>query len=370
MGREKRVVEELLSLVGIAVNGPNPWDITVHDDRFYLRVLREKNLGLGESYMEGWWDCPDLSEFMYRILKGRLNEKVRENLRLLLAVVPALLFNRQSKSRAQQVAKRHYDLGNELFFSFLDPYNQYSCAYFNGTDDLNQAQVNKLDLICRKLGLSSEDHVLDIGCGWGGLGRYAAENYGSTVTGINISREQIQFAKEFCKELPVHILECDYREVRDRFDKIVSVGMFEHVGLKNYRTFMQDAHRCLKDDGIFLVHTIGNNASQRSSDPWIAKYIFPNGKLPSIAQISRAVEGLFVIEDLHNLGPHYEKTLMAWNDNFQQAWPRLENSYDHTFKRMWEYYLLSCAAAFRARHIQLWQFVLTKYGTTQPWCRY
>jgi cyclopropane-fatty-acyl-phospholipid synthase len=146
--------------------------------------------------------------------------------------------------------------------------------------------------------------------------------------------------------------------------------MFEHVGVKNYRTFMQAAHQCLKDDGVFVLHTIGSNESQRFSDPWITKYIFPNGMLPSIAQISKAVEGLFVVEDLHNLGPHYEKTLLAWHANFQRAWPRLEGTYDHTFKRMWEYYLLSCAAGFRARYIQLWQFVLTKYGTPQPRCRY
>ncbi len=369
MGREKQAIEELFSLVGITVNGPNAWDIRVHDDRFYLRILREKSLGLGESYMDGWWDCPRVDQAIERITKGQLADKVRGNLRLLLAVVPALIFNRQSKSRAREVAERHYDLGNELFFSFLDPYNQYSCAYFNGTDDLNRAQLNKLDLICKKICLRSEDRVLDIGCGWGGFAGYAAKNYGCTVTGVNISQEQIQFAREFCQGLPIDILECDYREVRDRFDKIVSVGMFEHVGPKNYKTFMMAAHRCLKDDGVFLLHTIGHNESQITTDPWIAKYIFPNGMLPSIAQISRAIEGLFVMEDLHNLGPHYDRTLMAWNDNFQREWPRLEGIYDPRFKRMWEYYLLSCAGAFRARDLQVWHIVLTKYGTPQPQCR-
>ncbi len=186
------------------------------------------------------------------------------------------------------------------------------------------------------------------------------------MTGVNISGEQIRYAKDFCKGLPIKILEQDYRDIQGTFDKIVSVGMFEHVGVKNYRKFIQVAHRCLSKDGIFLLHTIGSNESKIKADPWITKYIFPNGVLPSIAQISKAAEGLFVIEDLHNLGPHYDKTLMAWNNNFQSAWHKLKTRFGDRFKRMWEYYLLSCAGAFRARDIQLWQIVFTKYGTIQP----
>ncbi len=366
----RSVVSELLSPSGITINGSNPWDIHVHDDRFYASVIRRKNLGLGEAYMDGWWDCECVDEFICRILRASLDKKVTESPRLLLRVLPSLLFNRQSKSLSREVAEKHYDTGNDLFMSFLDPYNQYSCAYFNGTDSLDQAQLNKLDLIANKLGLQPTDHVLDIGFGWGGLAKYIAEKYQCTVTGVNISQEQIGFAKEYCKDLPIRILHCDYRDIEDTFDKIVSVGMFEHVGRKNYGTFMQVAHRCLHDDGVFLLHTIGNNECQLDSDPWITKYIFPNGMLPGLAQISKAIEGLFVLEDLHNLGPHYDKTLMAWNQNFQKAWPTLKGAYDERFKRMWEYYLLSCAGAFRARSIQLWQLVLTKYGTPQPTCRY
>jgi cyclopropane-fatty-acyl-phospholipid synthase len=370
MKRQKSIVEEMLARVGVQVNGSKPWDIRVNDDRMYGRVLRDKNLGLGESYMDGWWDCPRLDEFIYRILSERLDQQAPGGLKLLVPVVQAFLFNRQSKTRSKIVAEKHYDLGNDLFTSFLDPYNQYSCAYFNGGKDLNQAQLHKMDLICRKMGLGSEDHLLDIGFGWGGLAKYAAEHYGCTVTGINISTEQVQYAKEFCKDLPVHILHCDYRDVNGSYDKIVSVGMFEHVGVKNYRTFMEVANRRLKPGGVFLLHTIGGNETEIRTDPWISKYIFPNGILPSIAQISKAVEGLFVVEDLHNLGAHYDKTLMAWNDNFQRAWPTLSAKYDERFKRMWEYYLLSCAGGFRSRYIQLWQIVLTKYGTPQPECRY
>ncbi|MBI4961948.1 MAG: cyclopropane fatty acyl phospholipid synthase [Desulfomonile tiedjei] len=370
MSGPKKVVQELLGLCGVTVNGAAFCDIKVNDDRMYSRMLRYKNLGLGESYMDGWWDCQRLDEFIFRILSARLDQKVRGSLKFLLPVAKALLFNRQSKIRSREVAERHYDLGNELFFSFLDPYNQYSCAYFNGTDNLDQAQLNKMDLICRKLGLSSGDRVLDIGFGWGGLAKYAARNYGCSVKGVNISQEQIAFAREFCKGLPIEVVHCDYRDVQGEFDKVVSVGMFEHVGRKNYGKFMQTAGQCLKEGGVFLLHTIGSNESQVKSDPWISKYIFPNGELPSIEQISKAAEGLFVVEDLHNLGPHYDKTLLAWNERFQQAWPRLESKYDQRFKRMWEYYLLSCAGAFRARDIQVWQIVMTKTCTPQPACRF
>lgn len=370
MSSPRKIVETLFSRAGVVIGGQNPWDITVTDERFFLRVLREKNLGLGEAYMDGWWDCRQPDEFICRVLKSRLDVALKGGLKYLPLLLPGILFNLQSKARAHIVAKRHYDFDNDLFLSFLDPYNQYSCAYFDGTADLDCAQQKKLDLICRKTAIGRKDHVLDIGCGWGGFARYAAETYGCTVTAVNISREQARYAADFCKHLPIRILECDYRDIRGAFDKIVSVGMFEHVGWKNYRTFMRVVHRSLKDDGIFLLHTIGGNESTRTCDPWVTKYIFPNGMLPSIAQISRSVEGLFAVEDWHNLGPHYDKTLMAWNHNFQNAWPRLQERYDAKFKRMWEYYLLSCAGAFRARSNQVWQVVLTKVGSGQPACRF
>ena len=353
----------LLKEAGVEINGTNPWDIQVHDQRWYGRVIRDKNLGLGESYMDGWWDCPRLDEMIFRLLCSGLENKVRGNFKYLLRFLPAMLFNLQSRSRARIIAERHYDLGNDLFFAFLDPYRQYSCAYFRDTDQLDQAQQNKMELICQKLHLSASDHLLDIGCGWGGLARYAAERFGCKVTAVNISGEQLRFAREFCRDLPVSFENRDYRAINGCFSKIVSVGMFEHVGCKNYRTFMQTVRRCLEDNGIFLLQTIGGNTSRTGCDPWVTKYIFPNGMLPSAAQIAKAVEGLFVIEDWHNLGPHYDKTLMAWNDNFQRAWPTLSQKYDTRFKRMWEYYLLSCAGSFRAREIQVWQYVMTPSGT-------
>jgi cyclopropane-fatty-acyl-phospholipid synthase len=369
MKADKRIVQELLGLCGVAVDGPNPWDLRVKDDRFYARVLGEKSLGLGDSYMDGWWECERIDELICRILRAGVEKRVRGNPRLALAAVAAAVRNRQTLARARIVAERHYDTGNDLFFSFLDPYKQYSCAYFNGDDALEAAQVNKMELIRRKLQIKEGDRVLDIGSGWGGLAKYLAENCDCRVTGINISEEQIAYSKEWCRGLPVEIRRCDYREVDGVYDKIVSVGMFEHVGRKNYRVFMKTVHDRLSDEGVFLLHTIGRNVSRRTgTDPWIEKHIFPNGELPSLAQIMRAVEGLFVVEDTHNLGPHYDRTLMAWHERFQRAWPSLKDKYDGRFKRMWEYYLLCCAGAFRARDIQVWQIVCVKPGTSQP-CR-
>jgi cyclopropane-fatty-acyl-phospholipid synthase len=360
------LLERMLATTGITIDGNSPWDMHVRDDRIFSRLLHSKSLGLGESYMEGWWDCRQIDEFVCKILTAELDRKIKDSFKLIAPAVSAILFNMQSRICSRVVAEQHYDLDNELFMSFLDPYNQYSCAYFDGTEDLNEAQVKKMGLICRKINLGKGDDVLDIGCGWGGFAKFMAERYGCRVTAINISEKQINYAREFCKGLPVEILQCDYRDVQGSFDKIVSVGMFEHVGYKNYRTFMKAVHRCLKDRGIFLLHTIGGNESQIRCDPWINKYVFPNGMLPSISQISKAVEGLFITEDLHNLGPHYEKTLMAWHANFQKAWTTLKEGYDEKFKRMWDYYLLSCAGAFRARSNQIWQIVLTKYGAPQP----
>jgi cyclopropane-fatty-acyl-phospholipid synthase len=367
----ERVVSALLGKVGVEINGSNPWDIRVEDGRFYARVLREKSLGFGESYMEGWWECERLDELITRILKGGLERVTREGLFLLAPLVLDLLLNRQSRRRSELVADLHYNIGNDLFFAFLDPLKQYSCGYFNGTEDLAEAQQRKCELICRKLELKATDHVLDIGCGWGGLSRYAVERYGCRVTGVNIAREQIVHARANCRNLPVRIIEADYRDIGGEYDKVVSVGMFEHVGHKNYRRFMEVVHRCLNPRGIFLLHTIGSNVSERDVEPWFGKYIFPGGMLPSMTQISKAAEGLFVLEDLHNLGPHYDKTLMAWHANFRRSWESMKGlrARGEPFRRMWEYYLLSSAGAFRSRVNQLWQLVFTVQGRHQPDCR-
>lgn len=369
MTEPKAIFTGILASAGVAVDGPHPWDIHVHDERLYPSVLARKNLGLGEAYTAGWWDCEQIDEFFHRLLSSGAVERVKGGLRLVCSLLPVYVCNLQSPARAQMVARRHYDLGNDLFTAFLDPYLQYSCAYFKDTTDLAEAQRRKLRLICDKLGLREGESLLDIGCGWGGLARFAAEEYGCRVKGTNISREQIAAARRLCAGLPVEIEARDYREMDETFDKIVSVGMFEHVGSRNYAAFMRVVARCLKPGGLFLLHTIGSNVSSRACDPWISKYIFPNGMLPSIAQIGKAAEGLLVMEDWHNLGPHYDPTLMCWLRNFRAAWPRLRPRYGEAFGRMWEYYLQSCAGAFRARDIQLWQIVFSTVGAAQSRCR-
>ena len=277
-------------------------------------------------------------------------------------VFKAYIFNAQNINRAYIVGEEHYDTGNDLFELMLDQRMNYSCGYWKNANNLEQSQVNKLDLACRKLHLKPGMRVLEIGCGWGAFAKYAAENYGVSVHGITVSKEQMSYAKKSCEGLNVTFELKDYRELNTKYDAIVSIGMFEHVGYKNYRHYMEVAQRCLSDEGLFLLHTIGRNTPSRSTDPWTNKYIFPNGMIPSTAQISGATEGIFVIEDWHNFGQDYDKTLIAWNESFQKNYDSLKETYDERFKRMWEYYLLMCAGTFRSRRNQLWQLVMSKNG--------
>ncbi len=358
----EQVLSEWFALAGVEMNGSRPWDVQVAHKGFFGRVLRNGSLGLGESYMDSWWECEALDDFFHRVIRARLDKRIPINWMTLGAAVKAQLLNRQTRRLSRAVAREHYDLGNDLYMAFLDPYNQYTCAYFADTEDLSEAQTAKLDLICRKLALSPDDHVLDIGCGWGGFARFAAQHYGCRVTGVTISDEQAAYARTLCEGLPVEILQRDYRDLRGTFDKVLVCGMIEHVGYKNYRRLMQVAYRCLRDNGLFLLQTIGQNSSARRVDPWIGTYIFPNSMLPSIGQISRAIEDLFVMEDWHSFGPHYDRTLMAWYQNFEASWATLKERYGERFRRMWRYYLLSCAGAFRARDIQLWQVLFSRAG--------
>lgn len=363
MTKAKKLITDLLQLADITVNGSNPWDPQIHDDRLYKRLLADRELGLGETYMDGWWDCAHVDQLIDRVLRAKLVDKVKANKKMLLRLGWHALINHQSKKRAFQVGEKHYDIGNALYEKMLDTEMSYSCAYWKNAGDLEQAQFNKLDLICKKLKLQPGMRLLDIGCGWGGMARHAAKHYGVEVVGITISKEQAKLAQERCKDLPIDIRVIDYRELNESFDAIVSIGMFEHVGPKNFRTYFKVANRCLKEHGLFLLHTIGDNVSATAANPWISKYIFPNGVIPSIAQMGKAMEGQFIVEDLHSFGAYYDKTLMAWHDNFAKQWHSIKShQYDERFKRMWDFYLLSCAGSFRARYIQLWQWVLSKDG--------
>jgi len=361
----KEKAAELLSHAGITINGPAPTDMQVHDERFYSRAFSGGTLAIGEAYMDGWWDAEDLSGLFAKVLRSRIEQRLF-SLSNLLLFLRGWIFNRQTNTKAYEVGERHYDIGNDLYERMLDSRMVYTCGYWSSpttpAKDLDDAQEQKLDLVCRKIGLKPGQVVLDVGCGWGSFAKFAAERYGAKVVGITVSKEQAELARERCKGLDVEFRVEDYRETTGQFDHIVSLGMFEHVGPKNYRTYMEKMRGLLKDDGIFLLHSIGGNVSHRSTEPWVDKYIFPNGVIPSIAQIGRAIENVFVVEDWHNFGPDYYKTLSAWYQNFDRHWPEIKDKYGERFYRMWKYYLLSCAGGFKSRELQLWQMVLTKQG--------
>lgn len=361
--RDQRA-RELLAEAGVMVNGSRPCDMRIHHPDTLDRVLARGSLGLGESYMDGWWDCEQLDELISRVLQVRLDEQVGRP-GWWWALLRARLTNLQSLSRAWQVGQVHYDLGNALYEAMLDPSMAYSCGYWAQADDLAQAQQAKLELVCCKLKLAPGMTLLDIGCGWGSLMLHAARHHGVQCVGLTVSREQAAWGQAHAQGLPVRFELMDYRqfnpEGRVRFDRVASIGMFEHVGRKNYRAYFDMAHRCLSDDGLFLLHTIGKNQSGASTDPWIEKYIFPNGELPSMAELAYCAED-FVVEDWHNFGADYDRTLMAWHERFERAWPRLKQHHDERFYRMWRYYLLCCAGTFRARDNQLWQVVMSPRG--------
>lgn len=355
--------QKLLDVADVRINGHRPFDIQIHDSRLYARVFAHGSLGLGEGYMDGWWDVEALDQSLYRIIKGGLEDRVAWHQKVGRWML-GLMVNLQAGKRAYRIGERHYDLGDTLFEHMLDKNMMYSCGYWKNAADLDAAQEAKLDLCCRKLGLDRGMRLLDIGCGWGGMARYAAERYGVEVVGLTVSQRQAEYARQICKDLPVEILLQDYREHDGHYDRIVSIGMFEHVGHRNYRTYMNVVRKLLNRDGLMLLHTIGRNISLTRTDPWIEKYIFPNSMVPSPRQITKALEGVLVVEDWHNFGPDYDRTLMAWLRNFEQAWPELSTIYDERFYRMWRFYLCAAAAVFRARDNHLYQIVLSPNGVS------
>jgi cyclopropane-fatty-acyl-phospholipid synthase len=359
MGDAKDLAIRLLGQAGIVVGGDQPHDMIVHDDRLWDRVVRQRALGLGEAYQDGWWDAERVDELLVKVLAADLASHVRPTAELAGIVAKSLLFNRQTQRRARDNAHQHYDIGNDLFKRMLDPRMVYSCGYWRDATDLAEAQTAKLDLICRKLHLEPGMQVLDIGCGWGGFAQYAASTYKVHVTGISPAGEQVKLARERCRDLDVDIRQSDYRDMTGRFDRIVSVGMMEHVGPRNLRTFFDKCRELLDVEGMMLHHSIGSSESLSHTNPWFDKHIFPGGVLPSVAQIGKASELHWVVEDLHNFGTDYDRTLMAWYDNIEASWADLPR-YDERFRRTWRYYLLSSAAAFRVRDIFLWQMVFRR----------
>jgi len=264
--RAKKIVQTILEPSDVRINGKSPWDIRIHNPDFYERVLSGGSLALGESYMDGWWDCEAIDQFFEKILEEQLDKKVKaSSIQLLWVLLKAKIINAQNRQKAYVIGKRHYDSGNKLFSIMLDKGLNYSCGFWKNAKTLDEAQEAKLDLTCRKIELRPGMKVLDIGCGWGGFAKYAAEKYGATIHGITVSQEQVKFANKVCQGLNVKIELQDYRNLREKYDRIVSIGMFEHVGSKNYRTYMEVIHKCLKSDGLFLLHAIAGNTSVNST---------------------------------------------------------------------------------------------------------
>ncbi|MDN3700630.1 cyclopropane fatty acyl phospholipid synthase [Vibrio artabrorum] len=372
---EYAMFEEMLAVADIKINGNRPWDIQIHDTAVFNRVLTDGSLGFGESYMDKMWDCDDIAEMISRVLASKIDKKLDLKKKLVLGAhigksKVKKFFNPQGTSLSKKNVQFHYDIGNDLYKAMLDKRMTYTCAYWDNSDNLDDAQEAKLDLICKKLDLKPGMRILDIGCGWGSFMIYAAEKYGVTCDGLTLSEEQAKLGSLLVdeKNVPVNFILKDYRlyEPYEKYDRIVSVGMLEHVGSSNYSDFFKCANKLMKDDAIFLLHTIGSFESTTTNDPWIHKYIFPNGEIPSLAQLSIAMEPAFNMEDLHNIGQSYDLTLCAWYENFHKAWTTKQIDYDERFYRMWKYYLLSCAGAFRCRDLSVWQMSLTKVGTKSP----
>lgn len=365
--RAREVCVDMLASAGITVGGPEPWDVTIHDERVWARVLRDSTLGGGEAYVEGWWDSPAIDQTICRLQQIKAVDALRENWMIVPHLVKARLMNLQSLRRAFDNGQRHYDIGNDLYEAMLDKRMLYTCALWStGARTLEEAQDAKLEMICRKLGLRAGMKVLDLGCGWAGFAAYAAEHHGVEVVGITVSKEQVSFAKQHYAHLPIDIRLDDYRNATGTYDAVTSIGLMEHVGPKNYRAYFELVDRLLAPGGVAFVHTIAGNKARAHIDPWFDRYVFPNSALPSLGQLVAAMEGLFIPEDVHNIGEDYDPTLMAWFARFEAAWPALRAHYGERFFRIWKFYLLASAGSFRARAQQLFQIVMTRRGTTAP----
>lgn len=369
MGMARTTIERLLGAADVEIGGDRSWDIEVHNAALFQRVLTMGGLGFGEAYMDGWWDCDALDELFCRLLQSKLDTVHIGGMKARLFELAGRVLNLQTIGRSKAVANLHYNMDNALFASMLGKTMAYTCGYWENHDSLDAAQDAKHDLICRKLKLSASDHVLELGCGWGAFAKFAATHYGCRISAVNIATQQVAFAKEYCAGLPVTLYCADYRDHSiynpkgHVFDKVVSVGLCEHIGWKNYAEFSALVASQLHPEGLFLLHTIGSDLSVTRVNAWTDKYIFPNGMLPSMVQLCRAFEEHFIIEDWHNFGADYDPTLMAWLRNFETSWPDHRKKYDDVFYRMWRYYLTSSAGFFRAHRGQLWHAVLSRCGS-------
>lgn len=355
----KTRVQSALAIADIQVNGTRPWDLIVRDPRFYERLLRTRSIGLGDSYMDSWWECADLEGCLWRILQSQVKNRRLAWWKSTIDRAASFFVNAQNRRGAKKVAEEHYDLGNELYQRMLDRRMVYSDGRWNAAKTLDQAQEKKLRAVCEAIALQPGMRLLDIGCGWGGLAKFAAEEYGASVVGVTISERQVELARDRCAGLPVSILLLDYRDIRGKFDRIVSLGMIEHVGKRNYRRYFEVARRAVRSNGLFYLSTVGSCGPVHCDDPWMLKHIFPNSHIPSWKEIENGMRGIFFAKNRENWSEDYRQTVLAWLGNFQRSWQEIRAQYDERFGRMWKYYLCAAAAGLRAGTSECWEVVLS-----------
>jgi cyclopropane-fatty-acyl-phospholipid synthase len=361
-GDDRRVVmpvlrerfARLLALAGVTLDGDRPYDVRVRDPRVFRRVACQGSVGLGEAYVDGWWDCDRIDDLSARLLGGEV-DRILSSLAGMWSELAARLVNLPRLSRDLETGPRHQEVGNDLFGAMLDARRVLTCAYWKDARTLDEAQEAALDLICRKLQLKPGMRVLDLNCGLGGAARFAAERYQVEVAGLTVSAAQAHAAREHCAGLPVSIYTHGYRELEGYYDAAFSLGVLEHMNRRNLRRYLETVRDHLSEDGLFLIECVGTVRTEGAND-------FPCSLLPSATQLSRALEDVFVFEDWHNFGADYDRTLLQWHANFEEAWPALSARYGERFHRLWRYYLLSYAGAFRARRAQAWQVVLSPRG--------
>lgn len=355
----KSLVSKAFAKVDIQIHGSRPWDLKVNDERFYMKLLIKGPLGFGEAFVDDWIECDRFDECLTRILKlESKNHPV-----MMWSWLRAYFTDLSSKKRGKIGSAIHYNFEKLIYEKMLDKAMTYSIGYWGENDDLERAQEKKLDLICRKLHLEPGMRVLDIGCGWGSFAQYATRMYNVSVVGINIAEKQIELAQQKYSHLPIEFRVQDYRDLKGNFDRIVSIGMAEHVGLKNYKRYLKIIRDCLKDEGLCLIEISTNTAMgslARAMDPWFMRYFFPTAWLPTLCQFTCAADGLLLLEDLHNITENSEKTFLAWWDNLNKNWASLQNEIDHRTYLMFKYYLLSSVGAFRGGVARYWQLVFSK----------
>jgi cyclopropane-fatty-acyl-phospholipid synthase len=341
-------------------------DIIIHNDSVFHKVLTKGELGLAEAYMDGDWTTRDLGKVLRKLLKYQdvFEEKVKnQSLQLIAFVIKykclSLFASNTLVSSANNI-RTHYDVGNDLYEKMLGPSMQYTCAWYHKPDMLlDGAQLSKMELIATKLDLKPGQEVLDIGCGFGSMAHHLVTKYGVSVTGVTLSENQVKYAKQHYQHDQLDIQYLDYRKVQGTFDRVYSVGMFEHVGSGNYKEYFHTCSELLKDDGIMLCHTMSIAEPKHDQNKYFAStYIFPEGELPDIHNITKGYSDIWRLEDFQNMGISYSKTFDVWRTNIGD-WSGLEQ-YDDRFKRMWEYYLHLFAENFRRQNFMLWQMVFTK----------